>query len=163
MHLLIRRQRALVTVQGRSDIRCRENDLKNKIEIKSRVPFWNTAFLRSKRKINQRLRKYTELLIAFMVFSRILCVSVAEKKRENGRAMDQIGTVISEKSARSSDGRRSSWQNHLGVTYQAVSKWENDLSIPDIQIMPEIAKIFRISLDELMGTDDIGQKQRGLF
>ncbi len=39
----------------------------------------------------------------------------------------------------------------LGVTAQAVSKWENDISCPDIMLLPEIAKIFKISLDELMG------------
>ncbi len=39
----------------------------------------------------------------------------------------------------------------LGVTAQAVSKWENDASCPDIMLLPEIAKIFGVSIDELMG------------
>ncbi len=39
----------------------------------------------------------------------------------------------------------------LGVTAQAVSKWENDISCPDIMLLPEIAKIFKVSIDELMG------------
>ncbi len=40
----------------------------------------------------------------------------------------------------------------LGVTDKAVSKWERDLSCPDISLLPEIAKIFNVSLDTLMDT-----------
>jgi transcriptional regulator with XRE-family HTH domain len=39
----------------------------------------------------------------------------------------------------------------LGVTAQAVSKWENDQSCPDITILPKLAKIFGISTDMLLG------------
>lgn len=39
----------------------------------------------------------------------------------------------------------------LGITAQAVSKWENDLSCPDISILPKLAEIFSISTDELLG------------
>ncbi len=39
----------------------------------------------------------------------------------------------------------------LGVTAQAVSKWENDVSCPDIMLLPKIAEIFSVSIDELMG------------
>ena len=39
----------------------------------------------------------------------------------------------------------------LGVTAQAVSKWENDLSCPDIGILPQLAAIFDTSIDALLG------------
>ncbi|MBQ9120467.1 MAG: helix-turn-helix transcriptional regulator [Lachnospiraceae bacterium] len=39
----------------------------------------------------------------------------------------------------------------LGVSNQAVSKWESGQCCPDIQLLPELAKIFRVSIDELMG------------
>lgn len=39
----------------------------------------------------------------------------------------------------------------LGVSPQAVSKWENNLSCPDISLLPAIAKIFGVSIDELLG------------
>lgn len=39
----------------------------------------------------------------------------------------------------------------LGVTAQAVSKWENDQSCPDITMLPRLAEIFAISTDELLG------------
>lgn len=40
----------------------------------------------------------------------------------------------------------------LGVTAQAVSKWENDQSCPDINTLPKLARIFGITADELLGT-----------
>ena len=39
----------------------------------------------------------------------------------------------------------------LGITAQAVSKWENDQSCPDISVLPLLADIFGISTDELLG------------
>lgn len=39
----------------------------------------------------------------------------------------------------------------LGVTAQAVSKWENDQSCPDITTLPKLAAIFGITTDELLG------------
>ena len=41
----------------------------------------------------------------------------------------------------------------LGVTAQAVSKWENDQSCPDIAMLPRLAEIFGISTDELLGRE----------
>lgn len=39
----------------------------------------------------------------------------------------------------------------LGVTNQAVSKWELDLSCPDIQLLPALADLFGISIDAFFG------------
>ena len=39
----------------------------------------------------------------------------------------------------------------LGVSAQAVSKWENDVSCPDISLLPALAEKLEISLDELLG------------
>lgn len=41
----------------------------------------------------------------------------------------------------------------LGVTNQAVSKWESDQSCPDILLLPRIADIFGITMDELFGRE----------
>ena len=41
----------------------------------------------------------------------------------------------------------------LGVTNQSVSKWESGQCCPDIQLLPEIAKYFEVSIDELMGKE----------
>ena len=41
----------------------------------------------------------------------------------------------------------------LGVTAQAVSKWENDLSCPDITMLPRLAAIFGVTTDQLLGVE----------
>lgn len=40
---------------------------------------------------------------------------------------------------------------HLNVTNQTVSKWESGQCYPDIQLLPEIADFFGVSVDELLG------------
>ena len=41
----------------------------------------------------------------------------------------------------------------LGITAQAVSKWENDLSCPDITMLPKLAEIFGVTTDQLLGLE----------
>ncbi len=41
----------------------------------------------------------------------------------------------------------------LGVTYQAVSKWENGTNTPDIALLPEIASLFGVTIDALFSQD----------
>lgn len=40
---------------------------------------------------------------------------------------------------------------YAGVSKSAVSKWENNLTYPDILLLPELAALFNVSVDELMG------------
>lgn len=39
--------------------------------------------------------------------------------------------------------------SRLGVSAQSVSKWENDITMPDITLLPLIAETFGISIDDL--------------
>ena len=39
----------------------------------------------------------------------------------------------------------------LGVTSQAVSRWESSGSYPDMNLIPSIANFFGVSIDELFG------------
>ena len=39
----------------------------------------------------------------------------------------------------------------LGVTFQAVSKWENDTGMPDISQVVPLAHVFGVSTDMLFG------------
>lgn len=41
----------------------------------------------------------------------------------------------------------------LNITAQSVSKWENDNSYPDISLLNDIAEIFNITVDELLGRE----------
>lgn len=43
----------------------------------------------------------------------------------------------------------------LGVSAQAVSKWENDIACPDIMILPQIAKLYNITVDDLFNNPKI--------
>ncbi len=38
----------------------------------------------------------------------------------------------------------------LGVSYQAVSKWERGVNLPDLLLIPELCRILGISADELL-------------
>ena len=42
----------------------------------------------------------------------------------------------------------------LGVSAQAVSKWENDVSCPDIMLLPHIAELFQVTIDELFSKEN---------
>ena len=63
--------------------------------------------------------------------------------------MKTLGTKISE--LRKSKGlTQEQLAIQLNVSSQAVSKWENDLSIPDLPILIELSNIFNVTLDELI-------------
>ena len=50
----------------------------------------------------------------------------------------------------------------LSVSSQSISKWENHLSVPDITVLPVIARYFGITMDELFGyrLDALNYKER---
>ncbi|MEA4970974.1 MAG: helix-turn-helix domain-containing protein [Candidatus Pelethousia sp.] len=41
----------------------------------------------------------------------------------------------------------------LGISPQAVSKWENGISCPDISILPTLASLFHVTVDDLLGVE----------
>ncbi len=47
----------------------------------------------------------------------------------------------------------------FGVSPQAISKWECGDGYPDITMLPMIANYFKVTIDELMGNDEIGQRE----
>lgn len=49
----------------------------------------------------------------------------------------------------------------LGVTRQAVSRWESDLSFPETEKMIELCRLFSISADELLFPDREGRESAG--
>lgn len=62
--------------------------------------------------------------------------NISERRKQKGMTQEELAT-------------------NLGVSPQAVSKWENNLSCPDITLLPEISKIFGITVDELLGVAPI--------
>lgn len=49
--------------------------------------------------------------------------------------------------------------NRLNVTNQAVSKWESDQCCPDVTLLPLLADMFDISMDELFGREQRAEAQ----
>lgn len=39
---------------------------------------------------------------------------------------------------------------HMGISPQAVSKWENDQTCPDISALPKLSKLLGVTVDELL-------------
>ena len=50
--------------------------------------------------------------------------------------------------------------NELGVSPQAVSKWESGATLPDIQLLPELSALFGVSIDELFSITDESRMDR---
>lgn len=48
----------------------------------------------------------------------------------------------------------------IGVSFQAVSKWERGEGYPDITLLPVIANFFGVTLDELVGMNDIRNEDK---
>ena len=67
----------------------------------------------------------------------------------------KLGTII--KKLRTERGiTQEELANKMGISYQAVSKWETNTTTPDIAILPQLALFFGVSMDTLfsMNQDD---------
>ncbi|NCA66511.1 MAG: XRE family transcriptional regulator [Clostridia bacterium] len=42
----------------------------------------------------------------------------------------------------------------LGVTAQAVSKWENDTTLPDPMMLKELARLYNVTLNQIYGMEE---------
>lgn len=49
---------------------------------------------------------------------------------------------------------------HLGITAQAVSKWERGVATPDIAMLPDISAFFGVTIDELFALSDETRMER---
>ncbi len=48
----------------------------------------------------------------------------------------------------------------LSISGQAVSRWENDLAMPDISLLPILANLFNVTTDHLLGVDITRKQER---
>lgn len=72
--------------------------------------------------------------------------------------MSPMGQII--KDLRKKNGfTQEELAERLGVTYQAVSKWENGTGMPDISQVVPLASIFKVSTDVLFGIADTTENE----
>ena len=72
----------------------------------------------------------------------------ADPKHFGGTTMIKLGEKI--KSLRKQKNiSQEVFANYLGVSFQAVSKWETGNTMPDVTMIPAIASFFGVSTDEL--------------
>ncbi len=60
---------------------------------------------------------------------------------------------------REKDITQEEFANTFGVSYQSVSRWENGTCYPDVELIPDIADYFGISVDKLMGADKSAEQR----
>ncbi len=70
-----------------------------------------------------------------------------------------IGNRIKEL-RRSKDITQEEFAEYLGVSYQSVSRWENGVCYPDMELLPIMADFFGVTVDSLMGVDDAIERER---
>ena len=70
----------------------------------------------------------------------------------------KIGEII-KKLRKERDVTQEKLADYLGISYQAVSKWENDISCPDIMLLPKLAGIFNTTVDELLSGEQKPETQ----
>ena len=51
----------------------------------------------------------------------------------------------------------------LSVSRQAITKWETNMGIPDIENIMAISALFDVSIDELLCKEKIRRKRRSIF
>jgi len=67
--------------------------------------------------------------------------------------MENIGKRIREL-RKANDLTQEKLADYLGVSYQAVSKWETGVSSPDLSLIRPLTKLLHVSADELLGIEE---------
>ena len=52
--------------------------------------------------------------------------------------------------------------DRLGVSYQSISRWENGTTYPDLELIPAIAEVLAVTVDELLGMPQIEKEKRAV-
>jgi len=66
--------------------------------------------------------------------------------------IENFGTIVLE-ARRRAGMTQEAFAGKLGITPQAVSKWENGLGYPDVTLFPEIAEVLSIPIESLFGVE----------
>ena len=83
----------------------------------------------------------------------LLHTRVIAERREAFLPSQNIGQYL-QKIRKSKQMTQSEVAKQLNVSPQAVSKWECNDSLPDIALLPEIAKLYNIGIDDILNPKD---------
>ncbi len=70
-----------------------------------------------------------------------------------------FGKIIKEL-RRKADMTQEGLAEALNISAQAISRWENDLAMPDISLLPVLANLFDVTTDYLLGVDITRKEER---
>lgn len=48
----------------------------------------------------------------------------------------------------------------LGITVQTVSRWENGINYPDLTMLPDLARLFEVTTDHLLGVKEAATSRK---
>ncbi len=71
--------------------------------------------------------------------------------------IENFGIIVLE-ARRKAGMTQEAFAGKLGITPQAVSKWENGLGYPDVTLFPEIAEVLGIPIESLFGVESVQGK-----
>lgn len=72
---------------------------------------------------------------------RTINLKIAELRKKSGLTQQELGDLLS-------------------VSFQTVSKWENDVTMPDITFLPPLAEVFGVTVDQLLGLKPLPDSYR---
>ena len=91
----------------------------------------------------------TDRRFTFYSFYYMLMLKIINNEREDIMSKATMGQIIAN-ARKKQNLTQKQLAEQMGVTDKAVSKWERDLSCPDVNSLAELAKVLDISVEQLL-------------
>lgn len=99
------------------------------------------------------------MVIGFTLHGYIMGMSADKKINRRSKMEMKLGSTI--KRLRIEQGiTQEGLAEYMGVSFQAVSKWETNTTMPDITLLPKLAVFFGVSIDALFSINNDDELER---